>query len=184
MRCAQLEQRRGLIINLAITLACAFIFLGIKSIEYSHKWPVYRDVNHALTAANLSGEKTIKVNLRLHEPDEGHDSSEEGGEHAATEGGGDHATAETLTEISIQEGRNMNRFFSIYFCLTGLHAFHVIGGIIFISWLLVRSCMGHFNRNYFGPVDYVALYWHIVDLVWIYLFPLLYLIKPEKYVGG
>lgn len=180
VRCAQLEQRRGLIFNLSITLACAFIFLGIKSIEYSHKWPVYREVSHALTEANKTGSKTIFVHLghvndKPHEAS-GHESSEGGG-------GGEHATAETRTEISIQEGRNMNWFFSIYFCLTGLHAIHVIGGIIFFSWLLVRSHLGHFHRNYFGPVDYVALYWHVVDMIWVYLFLLLYLIKPEKYLG-
>ena len=72
VRCAQLEQRRGLIINLAVTLACAFIFLGIKSIESGHKWPVYRDVNHALTAANSSGEKTIAVHFIEHGNGEDH----------------------------------------------------------------------------------------------------------------
>jgi len=67
-------------------------------------------------------------------------------------------------------------FFSIYFLMTGLHALHVIGGMGAISWLLVRAGRGHFSRLYYGPVDYVGLYWHLVDMVWIYLFPLLYLI--------
>ena len=67
--------------------------------------------------------------------------------------------------------------FSIYFTMTGLHAIHVIAGIIAITWILVRSVKGHFGPNYFGPVDYVGLYWHLVDLVWIYLFPMLYLIE-------
>ena len=72
--------------------------------------------------------------------------------------------------------RNAHVFFSIYFCMTGLHAVHIIAGMIAIGWPLKRSCQGHFNREYFGPVDYVGLYWHLVDLIWIYLFPLLYLI--------
>ncbi|MGL4464857.1 MAG: cytochrome c oxidase subunit 3, partial [Planctomycetia bacterium] len=67
-------------------------------------------------------------------------------------------------------------FFSIYFCMTGLHAIHVLVGMGVITWILVRAMKGHFNSEYYGPVDYTALYWHLVDLIWIYLFPLLYLI--------
>ena len=73
--------------------------------------------------------------------------------------------------------RNMNIFFSIYYFMTGLHAFHIIGGMIAITWLIVRAFNGDFRPDYFGPVDYVGLYWHLVDLIWIYLFPLLYLIN-------
>jgi cytochrome c oxidase subunit 3 len=68
-------------------------------------------------------------------------------------------------------------FFSIYYCMTGVHAIHIIGGIIVLIWLLYRSVRRDFNRQYFGPVDYVGLYWHLVDLIWIYLFPLMYLIR-------
>jgi cytochrome c oxidase subunit 3 len=67
-------------------------------------------------------------------------------------------------------------FFSIYFAMTGLHGIHVIDGILVYIWLLVRAIKGHFTPQYFGPVDYAALYWHLVDLIWIFLFPLLYLI--------
>ena len=52
----------------------------------------------------------------------------------------------------------------------------VLGGIIVWFWLLKRALKGQFGKNYFGPIDYAALYWHLVDLIWIYLFPLLYLI--------
>ena len=72
--------------------------------------------------------------------------------------------------------RDVGTFFSIYYCMTGLHAIHIIGGIIALSWLYWRSLLGHWRSDYFGPVDYVGLYWHLVDLIWIYLFPLLYLI--------
>ena len=72
--------------------------------------------------------------------------------------------------------RNAHVFFSIYFFMTGLHGFHVVAGIIVWVWLLLRAKKGVFDGNYFGPIDYAALYWHLVDLIWIYLFPLLYLI--------
>ncbi len=68
-------------------------------------------------------------------------------------------------------------FFAIYYCMTGIHAIHILAGIGVLTWLLVRSVRKDFNRHYFGPVDYIGLYWHIVDLIWIYLFPLLYLIR-------
>lgn len=68
-------------------------------------------------------------------------------------------------------------FFSIYYCMTGIHAIHILAGIGVLIWLLVRAIRQDFNRNYFGPVDYVGLYWHIVDMIWIYLFPLMYLIR-------
>ena len=69
-----------------------------------------------------------------------------------------------------------NMFFTIYFAMTGLHGIHVLVGVFVFIWLLIRAIKGHFTPDYFGPVDYAALYWHIVDLIWIFLFPLLYLI--------
>ncbi|MEO8704565.1 MAG: cytochrome c oxidase subunit 3 [Kofleriaceae bacterium] len=67
-------------------------------------------------------------------------------------------------------------FFTIYFAMTGLHGIHVLVGVFVFIWLLIRATKGHFTPEYFGPVDFAALYWHIVDLIWIFLFPLLYLI--------
>jgi cytochrome c oxidase subunit 3 len=68
-------------------------------------------------------------------------------------------------------------FFSFYFMMTGLHGFHVVGGMCVITWLLFRAIRGDFSASYYGPVDMVGLYWHLVDLIWIYLFPLMYLIS-------
>lgn len=72
--------------------------------------------------------------------------------------------------------KNVQIFFGIYFAMTGLHGIHVLAGMISISWLLVGAFKGRFGPEYFTPVDLVGLYWHIVDLIWIFLFPLLYLI--------
>jgi len=71
---------------------------------------------------------------------------------------------------------NTNMFFTIYFAMTGLHGIHVLVGVFVFVWLLIRAIKGHFTPDYFGPIDFAALYWHIVDLIWIFLFPLLYLI--------
>ena len=67
-------------------------------------------------------------------------------------------------------------FCSFYFMMTGLHGIHVLGGMAAITWILLRARKGTFDSTYYSPVDLVGLYWHLVDLIWIYLFPLLYLI--------
>ena len=71
---------------------------------------------------------------------------------------------------------NAHQFFSIYFMTTGVHGLHVLIGIGVLIWIYLRNQRGDFSKEYFTPVDLAALYWHLVDLVWIYLFPLLYLI--------
>jgi cytochrome c oxidase subunit III len=67
-------------------------------------------------------------------------------------------------------------FFSLYFAMTGLHALHMIIGAGLLLWLIKQSFAGRFTPEYSTPVDLVGLYWHFVDIVWIFLFPLLYLI--------
>jgi len=67
-------------------------------------------------------------------------------------------------------------YFFFYFAMTGLHALHMIIGMGLLAWLAVRARKGDFTPTYFGPVEVVGLYWHFVDVVWIFLFPLLYLI--------
>lgn len=71
---------------------------------------------------------------------------------------------------------NLHVFFGIYFMMTGVHGLHVVIGIGVMIWILIRNMRGEFGKEFFTPVDLTALYWHLVDLIWIYLFPLLYLI--------
>jgi cytochrome c oxidase subunit III len=70
-------------------------------------------------------------------------------------------------------------YFSLYWAMTGLHALHMVIGIGLVTWLVIAGMRGAFNPNYYNPVENVGLYWHFVDLVWIYLFPLLYLISHK-----
>jgi len=90
---------------------------------------------------------------------------------------GDYAEPIVGTEGNVLIARQAGLFFGIYYCMTGVHAIHIIGGIGVLVWLLIRAIRQDFNKHYFGPVDYIGLYWHLVDLIWIYLFPLLYLIR-------
>ncbi len=148
VRCAQRSRQRGLIVCLALTLMFAFGFLGIKCVEYKHKWQ-----DGLLWASQYDPGENLLEEAEGHDPDD-----------------------EVSGVKEKQARKNAGIFFSIYFMMTGLHALHVLAGIGAITWLLVRAAKGTFNSNYFAPVDCVGLYWHLVDMIWIYLFPLLYLI--------
>jgi cytochrome c oxidase subunit 3 len=67
-------------------------------------------------------------------------------------------------------------FFSIYFVLTGLHALHMIIGLGIMTWMFIWTKNGIISADYYAPIEIAGLYWHFVDIVWIFLFPLLYLI--------
>jgi len=173
VRCAQLDQRRGLVVLLAVTLCCAAVFLGVKYVEYKQKW------EHGLLWSGL-------FNPTVHEA---HEAGPPAG--GASAGGGptgqadpdkafDKQVAEQEAALAATEEaprrRHLGMFFAVYFGMTGLHGIHVLAGMGVITWILVRAAKGHFGSDYFGPVDYTALYWHLVDMIWIYLFPLFYLI--------
>ena len=72
---------------------------------------------------------------------------------------------------------HIESYFSLYFMMTGLHGFHILGGVVVLSIVLKEAIKGRYSPAYYTPVDLVGLYWHLVDLIWIYLFPLLYLIQ-------
>ena len=72
--------------------------------------------------------------------------------------------------------KNAHMFFNIYFMMTGLHGLHVLVGCIVLGWLMIGAIRGRFSARYFTPIDLGGLYWHVVDLIWIFLFPLFYLI--------
>ena len=106
--------------------------------------------------------------------DDGHGHADHGDDHHDPL----HMTADD-PHLPAREAYNRyhaRQFFSLYFMATGLHGVHVLVGMFLIAWLFVRSLKGHFTPTYNAPVDLVGLYWHIVDLIWIFLFPLLYLI--------
>jgi len=72
-------------------------------------------------------------------------------------------------------------FFSLYFAMTGLHALHMVVGVGLLSFLIWQAKKGTYSTTYFTPVDVGGLYWHFVDIIWIFLFPLLYLI--DRHLG-
>jgi cytochrome c oxidase subunit 3 len=181
VRSAQLGDKKNLVRNLALTLLCAFGFLGIKSIEYTAKYHhgtmpgdyfkphpeamLLTLENHTVVIGDAGTEAREQLGLPLT------------GELSDEQKEAVHARAAKLVLEADPVPKTVPTFFSIYFFMTGLHGFHVIAGIIAIYWVMRRAMKNHFTPKYFGAVDYVALYWHLVDLIWIYLFPLLYLIS-------
>jgi len=67
-------------------------------------------------------------------------------------------------------------FFGLYYSMTGLHGLHVLVGIFILSVMLVLTIQGKINQSHFVPLENSGLYWHLVDIIWIFLFPLFYLI--------
>jgi cytochrome c oxidase subunit 3 len=84
-------------------------------------------------------------------------------------------------EVGNYDPRNVAIFFSLYFCMTGMHALHMVIGIGILTWLAFRAYRGDFTAEYNSPVEMTGLYWHFVDVVWIYLFPLLYLVSHHHH---
>ncbi len=155
VRAAQLGQRKALVFCLAFTLLCACAFLTVKYFEYSHKGHI----------GALYGKKFNPT-----EDPHGVAFPKEGEAAPMTIGPqGENAEPEAAPART-------NMFFTIYFAMTGLHGIHVLAGVIIFIWLLWRAIRGDFTSDYYGPIDYAALYWHLVDLIWIFLFPLFYLI--------
>ncbi len=71
---------------------------------------------------------------------------------------------------------NLGLYFGFYYCMSGLHGIHVLIGMGLITWCMIRNMRGEFHSNYYTPVEGVGIFWHIIDLIWIFLFPLLYLV--------
>jgi cytochrome c oxidase subunit 3 len=79
--------------------------------------------------------------------------------------------------------RQVEIFLSLYFALTGLHALHMIIGVGLMSVIAWMAYMRRFSSDWYAPVEMSGLYWHFVDIVWIFLFPLLYLVDRAHNVG-
>jgi cytochrome c oxidase subunit 3 len=165
VRAAQLGRRRELVGLLTVTLLCGLAFLGVKAVEYRHKWDHHMVPGQARIAYWFSRDSAPEPRKEFR-PDETYVR-----EHLAAEG------FENLTQAEYTERvERLGIFMGIYFSLTALHAVHVIVGIGVMFWILIGAIRGRFDSQYFTPVDMVGLYWHLVDMIWIYLFPLLYLI--------
>jgi cytochrome c oxidase subunit 3 len=169
VRNAQLREHRGLVINIVLTLLCASTFMVVKYEEYSHKYHAGLLPGKYFHPEEEAWEMPAYVKKNGPPPAgflEGTPEGIEKAEKLITRG----------HPYKFDPPPHAARFFGIYFCMTGLHGIHVLAGMGVWIWMLTKALKKQFGPNYFGPVDFAALYWHLVDLIWIYLFPLLYLI--------
>ena len=127
VRCAQLGQGKQAALLIYATMALALVFMGIKGVEYSHKW-----------------HDSLVPGLKWH-PEAGADP-------------------------------HLNLFFALYFVMTGCHALHMLIGLVLMVFVARKAWRGGYSSANFLGVECLGLYWHFVDLVWIFLFPLLYLL--------
>ncbi len=128
---AQMGNRKTIVLFLILTLLLGAGFLGVKTVEYHHKY-----VDHLIPGPSF-----------------------------AMEG---------------RSGPEAQLFFLFYFVMTGMHAVHMIIGLVLLTVIAVLAWRGRFSREHYAPVEISGLYWHFVDIVWIFLFPLLYLIDRHK----
>ena len=94
--------------------------------------------------------------------------------------GHDFHFVDEVHHIKVDQGQ-AQMYFSLYFIMTGMHALHMIVGACLLTALIIMSLRGMFTPEWHTPVENIGLYWHFVDIVWIFLFPLLYLIHRTPY---
>jgi len=157
---AQVGKKKLVTFFLLATLILGSVFLGIKAIEYRAKF-----VEHHVPGASFD----------MYYCSNNPEACEMSPEDLAKEKS-ELAALEKAVGGPVAVNSHSQLFFSLYFGMTGLHALHMIIGAGLLIWLVVESMKGRFTPQYNTPVENIGLYWHFVDIVWIYLFPLLYLI--------
>lgn len=205
----QTGKRKAMLRFLAATMVLGTVFLGIKFVEYRHKF-----VEHLVPGARFSL-------VHLHESGAAEATgrvgtiAEFGPDHVAIERDGklhvfsiaedlqvtldgrparfgDLAVGQAARVVPAEEGDGavansiransprVELFFSFYFAMTGFHALHMIIGVVAVGIVALMARQGRFSPEYYTPVEMTGLYWHFVDIVWVFLFPLLYLIDLTR----
>ena len=186
VRSAQLGRKAGIIKWLVITMFLGCVFLGVKVVEYSAKFEhnmipgrhfEFHDDGKFVVAGHGDHSAAVghdePVHAEVGEPADHHAAEAAHGEpteHAEPAG---EDNGHGIVEINQGE---VELFVGFYFMMTGMHALHMVIGVGLIIWLLVLTAKNRFATEYYTPIEMFGLYWHFVDIVWIFLFPLLYLI--------
>jgi cytochrome c oxidase subunit 3 len=144
----QIGKQRPQILCLVLTLVLGLTFLGIKAYEYHDKYKDRLIPGHLIPGRSFGPE-------------------------VAHEGDHDPHKLHLLPGATV---RQVELFYWIYFAMTGMHALHMVIGAGLLTFLIIYSAKGRYDPEYHSPVEVIGLYWHFVDIVWIFLFPLLYLL--------
>jgi cytochrome c oxidase subunit 3 len=150
--CAETRRKSGLVLCLTLTLILGLSFLGIKSIEYSEKIEKHHVPGfHYSLSSFTDPQSDPSVYAEYHDK-----------------------------ALPLDMARHTEVYFSLYFALTGMHALHMIIGIAILVFMIARAQAGAYTSGHVTFVENFGLYWHFVDLIWIYLFALLYLISRHQ----
>jgi cytochrome c oxidase subunit III len=159
---SQVGKKHLISVCLTLTILLGFVFFGVKYVEYAQKFH-----HHLVPGRNFD------IAYCVNNPGSCEDIKPE-----------DLAVEREEIAEAVAADPDLNShaqlYYSAYFGMTGLHALHMVIGAGLLFWLLKQSFAGRFTPQWNTPVDLVGLYWHFVDIVWIYLFPLLYLIDRHK----
>jgi len=145
---AEVRKKKQLVIYLILTTIFGIAFLGVKTVEYKEKWE-----KHHIPGASFDVHEFINPAI---------DAKTGKQEQKA---------------LAPDMAQKTQIFFFLYFAMTGMHALHMIIGLGILAWLIWRAQRGDFTEGYVAPIENFGLYWHFVDIVWLFLFPLLYLIN-------
>jgi cytochrome c oxidase subunit III len=148
--CAEMRKKSGLVLCLILTFILGLGFLGVKTVEYREKWE-----KHHIPGLHYSVQSFVDP---ASDP-EVHDKYPKD------------------QPLALDMARHTELYFFLYFAMTGMHALHMIIGIALLAFMIVRAQAGAYTTGHVTFVENFGLYWHFVDIVWIFLFPLLYLIS-------
>ncbi len=144
-------RKQGTLVRLLIaTIVLGVVFLGIKANEYKEKYD-----KHHIPGANFSIEEFT------HPPLDAHGKP-------------------VTPALGIDMAEKTQTYFSLYFAMTGMHALHMIIGLGLLTFLAFRASQGAYTHGYFSSLENIGLYWHFIDIVWTFLFPLLYLVNRHS----
>jgi cytochrome c oxidase subunit 3 len=150
--CAEKRNKNGLVLSLSLTFLLGMIFLGIKTIEYHEKWE-----KHHIPGLHYSMQNFTDPQSDPETYQEYHDKP-----------------------MALDMARHTELYFFLYFAMTGMHAVHMIIGIAILGFMIFRAKAGAYTTGHVTFVENFGLYWHFVDIIWIFLFPLLYLISRHQ----
>lgn len=144
---AEVRKKTLLVLFLILTTLFGIAFIGVKYVEYHEKWE-----KHHIPGAHFD------ISEFVNPPKD---------------------ASGNVTEKALPPdvAQKTEVYFFLYFAMTGMHAVHMIIGIVLLLWLIWRANRGDFTQGYVAPIENFGLYWHFVDIVWLFLFPLLYLIN-------
>jgi hypothetical protein len=196
------------VVMIVLTMIFGATFLGVKAVEYTEKYNggliPFANWNHKTSKGEEKAETSL-IETKVSAAESKIEHKEVEHEYKSSTGVFEWKDMK-LPEMAEKEGfltewekigyysngkldqgkfeSKVRIFFWIYFCMTGLHGLHMIVGLGLMLWLLWKAWIGSYTAEYYSPVEMAGLYWHFVDIVWIFLFPLLYLLGRHFMHGG